>query len=92
MPRAKTQSEPSFQKEKVFSLPPWRLGAKIFLEIILLAIPLGFEIGKKMPLAKTQRIPSSEKRNKIFFAPWRLGAKIFLNVLLLNILSVRSKA
>jgi hypothetical protein len=42
-------------------LPAWRLGTKIFIEIILLVIPLGFQIGKKMPLAKTQSEPSFQK-------------------------------
>jgi len=67
MPRAKAQRAPSSEEiARSFSLRAWRLGAKIFIKTFLLAIPLGFEIGKKMPRAKAQRTPSSEEIAKSF--------------------------
>ena len=35
MSRAKTQSTPSSEKKKIFYFAPWRLGARIFVEVVL---------------------------------------------------------
>jgi hypothetical protein len=38
MTRAKTQSTPSLETEDSFSLRPWRLGGRSFLEVVFFKI------------------------------------------------------